>query len=402
MDERKLLAACVTDRGTFNTIDKFIKKEDLSDRGHLVWEAIVHWYKTDDLASSIDREVLADQLALKFPSHAQMFKTLVTGLESISPANTIEAFIDFRLASLAQRLAQALAAGDSKSAHALMEEYRELRDAREEALKDGTRVLIGASSDRLIQSVRPDNLLKLYPANLNAAIDGGLPEGAHVLVFAPPEVGKSMLCINMAAGIMSEGHKVLYLGNEDPAELMLLRFKSRLSGMTRKEIIADPAEADRRADQRGFGNLVFASLAPGNLHDVAHLCDEHKPRIVFIDQLSNLYVKNLTKVEGLEYLAKGIRNIAKSRKIVAVSVTQAADSAIGKLFLEMGDVYFSNIAIQAQVDLMIGMGMDNQAQQLNKRVLSLCKNKLTGNHLPLEVKVDQSLTKVTPGDTLFG
>jgi hypothetical protein len=95
-----------------------------------------------------------------------------------------------------------------------------------------------------------------------------------------------------------------------------------------------------------------------------------------------------------------MRALAKIRNIGAVSVTQAADSAINKLYLEMGDVYFSNIAIQAQVDLMIGIGMDNQAQQNNTRVLSLCKNKLTGNHVPLHVLVDPKLSKVTADNSL--
>lgn len=394
MDETKVLGAIVHSREAWSALSGRIQKGDLSDRGEVVLGAINDWYSTDSQASACDPALLLEAISLRHPKHIDVFRTIIDRCEPVSPGNAIKLFLDLKMDSVGSQLIQALAVKDQPKADALAAQYRELASGKSAAIEKDRKVYIGSTSDKLVESVRPENLMRLHPEVLNDAIGGGLPRGAHVLVFAPPEVGKSLLSINIASGFLHDGRNVLYIGNEDPAELMLLRFKSRLSGMARGAILDDPDKADRIASSHGFDNLVFASLAPGSVRDVESLCDEYKPDVLVVDQLSNLYAPNLSKVEGLEWLAKQMRNICKSRNIVGISITQAADSAQGKLVLDMGDVYFSNVAIQAQVDVMIGIGMDRTAEAAGIRMLSLCKNKLNGNHQPVQVQVIPELSKV--------
>lgn len=396
MDERKILSAACFDRQAFATLAKTLEpEEDLSDRGSVVWAAIDRWYNADPTSTCCEPELLLEAIVREHPKHAGIFSEFFKGIQPTSPANVVDLLLDLKLDALSNKMIQSLANRDKAKTTELAEKYNRLLSGKMETTGEGLRIFKGTSSEELVRSVRPENLMHLYPKSLNDAVGGGVPRGAHILIFAPPEVGKSMLCINMACGFLHEGRRVLYIGNEDAPELMLLRVKSRLTGMTRNEILENPALADERAERHGFNNLVFAAPSPGTIRDVGALCDEHEPDVVFVDQLSNLHTPNLSKVEALEWLAKQMRNISKSRNIVGISVTQAADSAIGKQILEMGDVYFSNIAIQAQVDVMIGIGMDSVLEAAGVRMLSLAKNKLTGNHTPVQVQVNPQLSKVT-------
>lgn len=393
MDEAKLLGAMLHDRSAFKTLDRFLDTADLSDKGQIVYKEICAWYGTDADAQMCDKDVVLERISVQHPKHADLFRALLDRCVPSSSKNITSAFLEFKTKAVSSALIQALAANDKTKADALADEYRSLLAGTQKQEQD-RKVYLNPRSSSLVESVRPENLMQLHPKALNDAVGGGVPRGAHVLVFAPPEVGKSLLSINIASGFLHDGRRVLYLGNEDPAELMLLRFKSRLSGLSRGAILDDPDRADEIATKHGFDNLVFASLSPGSMKDVEYLVDEYRPDVVFADQLSNFGTPNLTKVEGLEWLAKQMRNICKSRNVVGFSITQAADSAQGKLVLDMGDVYFSNVAIQAQVDVMIGIGMDKTAEAAGIRMLSLCKNKLNGNHAPVQVQVIPELSKV--------
>jgi archaellum biogenesis ATPase FlaH len=394
MNETQLLSTVLQDRSAFQVLDKFIRSGDLSDRGQVVYNEVVRWYDTDAQAQSCDREVILERIVSEHPKHEAVFRAVLGDTRPVSTKNLVQAFLEFKSKAVGSKLIQALASNDKSKADELAREYRDLVNGQTTALGKDRKVFRGTKSDVLVESVRPENLLRLHPASLNDALGGGAPKGAHILIFAPPEVGKSLLSINIACGFLHDGRTVLYVGNEDPAVLMMLRVKSRLSGLTRTEILSNPDHADAIAEKHGFNNLVFASLSPGSMRDLEELCDEYRPDVVVCDQLSNIEAPSSTKVESLEWLAKQMRNLCKERDILGISITQAADSAQGKLVLDMGDVYYSNVAIQAQVDVMIGIGMDRASEAAGVRTLSLCKNKLNGNHTPIQVQVIPELSKV--------
>jgi hypothetical protein len=101
-----------------------------------------------------------------------------------------------------------------------------------------------------------------------------------------------------------------------------------------------------------------------------------------------------TKVEKNEYLALKIRSIAKQYGLVSIIVHQASDSAYGKLGIEKNDMYYSNVGVQGQMDIMIGIGMDDTYEQQNKRMLCLTKNKISSDHSHIPVIIDPHLSKV--------
>jgi archaellum biogenesis ATPase FlaH len=170
-------------------------------------------------------------------------------------------------------------------------------------------------------------LIELWPRPLNDLVDGGAKPGHHILVFAPTEMGKTLMVINMVAGFLRNGHRVLYIGNEDPAPDILMRMMTRMTGLTKYEIMEKPDEAQKLLDQRNWNKFVLAALAPGSFGQIQKLVEKHNPKVVVLDQLRNLNVESENRTQALEKAATSARNLAKRNNVLVVSVTQAADSA---------------------------------------------------------------------------
>jgi KaiC/GvpD/RAD55 family RecA-like ATPase len=207
-------------------------------------------------------------------------------------------------------------------------------------------------------------------------------------------MGKTLFVVNAVAGFLKQGLTCLYIGNEDPAADLLMRIISRLTGMNKQEVQDDPARAQALLDKRNYDKLVMAPLAPGNFRQIDKLVEKYKAAVVVLDQLRNIDVDSENRTQALEKAATGGRNLAKSKSVLVVSVTQAADSASGKTVLSRGDVDGSNVGIPGQIDLMIGIGATEEMERINHRVLSFPKNKISGRHEPIPIQIDPLLSKV--------
>lgn len=204
-----------------------------------------------------------------------------------------------------------------------------------------------------------------------------------------------MLTIEMMAGFLDQGLKVLYVGNEDPIDDINMRVVNRLSGMTKLEVLNAPGKADRLIREAGYENLMLYSAAPGTPREITSLIEEHKPHILVLDQLRNLNMNHDNFVLALEKAATQARQWAKRYSCVVVSVTQAGDSAAGKNTLDLGDVDFSNTGIPAQADALIGIGASDQLKARGEVCLSLPKNKISGRHEFFNVLTQPQLSKLT-------
>lgn len=391
--ERQILSALVHDRGAYEKLGRVLSKQDiLSDQGKIIFEHIDHYYDKDGSAGFVDKEWLSQRVARKHERHAEMFEGLVAQLEPVSVENIVEEFVEFRKQRIGEQLAGVLLANDPKKINELLDQYQQLDEC--EDIDEDSAVYEGMGAGALLEVFSPENVIPIYPAALNEKIGGGLPRGAHLFVFARPEAGKTLTAVNMAAGMCNAGRRVLYIGNEDPAKLILLRIMSRLTQMPRAEIIANPERANEIAFQRGYQNLRLVSLAPGTIADVRKHILEYKPDVCILDQLTNLNHKNLSKTEKFEEVAYRFRMLVKEMDIAGVSFGQAGESAENKLMLDMDDVYFSNTGIAAQCDVMVGIGFNNEYASQSRRFLSLPKNKIGGDHEGVPVTIEPSISRM--------
>jgi len=399
MSERNLLSAVMADRTAYETIADHLKEGDLSEQGSIIITHVGEYYDRDETAQSVDAELLAGNVgrSLSNAKHREMFDKLIATVGGVecSPANIVHDFIEVKREAAGARLATALAAGKSAGdVRPLLDEYSKWESSTALDESEKTEVYKGESVLDLVGNTYSDGLIEVWPKTLNDRLDGGLLRGHHMLIFARPEMGKTMMLVNMIAGFLHQELTVLYIGNEDPISDIVMRTVSRLTGMTKYEILDDPDTADQVARTKNYDNLILAGLAPGTPRQIQSLITEYKPDVVMIDQLRNLNVNEEHFVQKLEKAATAARNLGKSNNVLMVSVTQAGDSASGKGPLDMGDVDSSNTGIPAQVDVMVGVGATHDDEASNRRVLSLPKNKRSGNHEFFPVAIDPQLSKI--------
>lgn len=397
--EGKLLSAAIASRSAYDKIVTLDGADGLTEVAKQIWKRIAQYYSADVDATMVDLDILRERIVRAHPSHREIFESILDNLPSVSPPNVVEYVKENKLACLSLEIHAAIEKCANEKASELMRQWLQLYDVgftEGGSSDDLFNVLTNVSAASLSEALQAGSKFKLYPLGLNKIVSGLLP-GDHILVFAAPETGKSATGITLACGFAYSGLKVLYCGNEDPAMRMVGRIKSCLSGMTAAEMAENPKKADVIAAKRGYGNIIFKSLSPGSTDDIKRLCKHFKPDVCIVDQVLNLHLsgsKDPGNTERLEKVCQMLRTLYKETGILGISISQADDKARGKLMLGIENVYYSNIGVQGQVDVMIGVGMDKNFEAKSMRWLNVVKNKASGQHLGCRVRLDWRVSKL--------
>lgn len=407
MNERKILSAFVKDRKSYEEVKELLDRSDFdSITLHLI-DLVGEYYATDPNAINVDVEILADKFSRQSQSAKleDTVKSILTSLPEVSGGNVLREIREIKAYRLGLKLANAFTKGTAgPEVQKLLRDYMELTEGAASSTGTDDEEPEDYTVETLVRkSFNSDGLIKLLPRSLTEHLDGGARPGHHILVFAPTEMGKTLIVINMVAGFTMQGLRTLYVGNEDPVADLQMRYISRLTNFNKREVLSNPAEAQRRLDKRNYKNVIFAPLAPGTFPKIRKLVEKFKPHVVILDQLRNIDVDSENRTQALERAATEARNLAKSMGVVVISVSQAADSASGKRVLNRGDVDSSNIGIPGQMDVMIGIGADEEMEKMGMRMLSFPKNKISGRHQPIEIVIDPQLSKVieAANDSIF-
>jgi archaellum biogenesis ATPase FlaH len=396
--ERRILAAAAGSRAAYKRIDRHVGTHDLTEAGKLVYKHIGEYYARDSDAAKVDLDTLGAVIAAAVdnPKHRESFDTIIRGIAEtdLSAANVAHELVLLKREAVSARLSSALLSSKNEGVEDLLEEYRALL-ATDEVVEDEEELFLhDAEVDDLFSAHAESDLIRIAPMSLTNRLDGGCLRGHHVLVFARPEMGKTMFLVNATAGFLAQGLRVLYLGNEEPIKDTNLRILCRLAEMTKYDVLTNRERAAARARERGYPNLWMRQLTPGTPAEIERLCEAISPDVLIVDQLRNIRMKEEDFVRKLEQAAQAVRQIGARQNCLVISVTQAGDSASGKSVLDMGDVDSSNTGIPGQADVMIGIGGTDNDVQSGRRVLSLPKNKRTGKHDFFPVRVDTNLSKI--------
>ena len=400
--ELQVLGACLKSRQTNDLVTEHLNDKDFSKEYQIIRGLIKEYYDRDREASRVDPQLLNGIIenSVQNKKHRERFMDMVeqaAGID-VSSANMDELILKGKLTAIGMRLATALVNGDN-SVDELYEEYGQIKgmESLDDLTGKGVEVLTIDDMQSVVEAALDgSNLLKVYPLSLNAKLNGGLGGGHHLVTFARPEQGKTAFNLTIACGFASQGASGIYFLNEDRLEDVYLRGLCCITGQPENVIKSDLSKWGEIARDMGFGNIMFVSLAPGTLADIDRFCEKYKPRWIVVDQLRNLQMKETNKVLQLEYATTGIRNIAKKHNLVAVSTTQAGDSAEGKRLLDMGDVDFSNTGVAAQADVLVGVGATREDAEQGVRYLAISKNKRGGGHAQIPVKINTSISRYMP------
>jgi predicted lactoylglutathione lyase len=404
--ELLLLKSGLADRKNYLTLVNYLnlKGERYSREFKYLFKFIGDYYSRDPDTLHVAPAVLKEQIAVSLDNdkHVLRFHDMIdraVGQES-SDNNVVATILLAKEHEVGIAIATAIANGsDASKIDELIKERERIRAST--SLSDlenseEAEVIENIDIDSLIQQrLARGNLLEVYPSVINDRLDGGVEGGDHIILFGQTEIGKSAFSIQIASGFAYQGASGLYLINEDKTSRIAQRFASCLSGMDKHAMMNDPARAQARANERGMGNIRVIGITPGSLTQIEALVEKYAPRWVVLDQLRNINTGTRNnKVVQLDEAAGGMRNIYKAANCVGVSVTQAGASADNKIYLDVGDVDFSNVGIPAAADVMIGIGADERMKTSNERGVSLPKNKLSGEHAEMIVRIVPQLSQV--------
>ncbi len=395
--EHKIIAAIIADRQSFEQIEPHLGSEDVSPEGAQVLRAVRDFYLKDPDAQRADFDLITGAVMrrLSNPKHRELLDLYLQRVErqDISAVNIVDAVLSAKRESLELSLAEAIAAKQHTRVDELVERLSQLRmDAGLEGSVHEE--YQGLTPQELVEIVDPSNRISLAPESLNRRVDGGPWRGHHIVVVAYPETGKTAMAMTLASNFAKQGLKVLYIGNEDLIKSIVLRALTSLLNVAEKLIRKFPDKANESAQEKGYDNMIFAGLTGGSLPDIRALVVKHKPDALIVDQIRNVTTNSENRTLQLEAVARAMRNMAREFDLVAISITQGADSARNKLILDMGDVDGSNVGIPGTADLMIMMGMNQDYEKNDNRMITLAKNKISGKHESWPVCIDRERSRI--------
>lgn len=387
MDESLILAAMMQSRECYETFEQYGYGEGLGPVSRIIARFVGEYYGHDNAVQQCDAQVIAARADrdLPNPKHAAAVKAALSSLPtSVSTRNFIVDVRRHRKTAIGDKLSLAIANRvPQDDIDLLVQEYVGVEEGRDAGLD--VLGLYDISSNELVD--RGSGLIRLWPKQLNDRCDGGALPGHHLLVFARPESGKTLFCLNLVAGFLHQKKSVLYIGNEEPVTQVRDRLHARLLKLPKRALPSPQAVIDRlrAADIGEFQVTDTRSFA-----HLKRLVKMHRPDILVIDQIRNMHVSKDGLTQQLEASAMQARALGKEHNMLVVSVTQAGDSATDKVYLDMNDVDSSKTGIPAAVDLMLGVGSSKAMRESGFIGLSLPKNKLSGIHENFTCKVDSA------------
>lgn len=397
--ELQILGACLKRRSTYELVVEHLDSKTFSKEYQILIGMIGDFYGRDKDSTHVDSELLIGIMEHSVPNkkHRERFVDILKQASDmdVSASNVDELILKGKLAAIGMQLATSLVNADDK-VDGLMEEYARIKgmETLDDLTSKGIDVLtIDNIEEVLNKTAEKGDLLKVYPLAINDRLNGGLGPGHHLVNFARPEMGKTAFNTTIACGFALQGAFGIYFLNEDRLEDVYVRGICCLTGVPESTVLSDMAKYTALARERGFGNIMYVSLSPGTLSDVERFVNQYQPKWVVMDQLRNLAMKEQNKVLQLEYATSGMRNIAKKYALIAVSTTQAGDSAEGKRLLDMGDVDFSNTGVAAQADVLIGVGGNAEDVASGIRYVNISKNKRGGGHAQIPLRINPAISR---------
>jgi DnaB-like helicase C terminal domain len=388
--ESRILSACLK-RSAYEEV-KGVLGDSLSTTfspiAQVVAKLLEDYYSRDGAAATCSKEVIVQraQAEIANPKHLTAIEEFTRGLdETISVPNLLHDIRQQRKRRIGDKLAGLLAnRAEGNDVQTLIQQYQELdRDPEHTSDTDSSEVYKGYSvKEMLDRHFSREGTIGLGTPRLISACDGGARAGHHILVYGRPELGKTLLSIDLVTPVLSRGYGVIHFGNEEPMPDTIIRYLMRITGWTKERIRSDPEGAERFSLSKGYDNLIGISVSPGRFTEFRHAIDKYKPAIVVLDQLRNVEEAGSggNRAEALDNAARGARDLGKQTGTIVISVTQAGDSAESKPFLGLSDIDSSKTGIPGAIDLAIGIGATEEYKRSGIRGISLPKNKLGGKH----------------------
>jgi len=220
----------------------------------------------------------------------------------------------------------------------------------------------------------------------------GVNAGHLIEIGARPNTGKTSFHASMIAapnGFAHQGANCIILCNEEGYHRVGARYLTAATGMTMREIKANPSKArDLYAPVKE--RIKIKDATGRDMAWVESICKTYKPDIVLLD-MGDKFAKTsgfARMDEALKANAIHARMIAKQHDCAMFYMSQLSADAEGKVLLNQSMMEGSRTGKAAEADLMVLIAKDpvvisadgSEAEETPLRHLNVVKNKLTGWH----------------------
>jgi hypothetical protein len=391
--ERHLISAAIRDKGAYEAFVSRGIEDELSPPAQVVFGALRQFYERDTSAQSANPELIGEYIKLSHPKQAEKLLGVLNELPDTSQDNVVALWLAKKRDAIGKRLSVALSEpGKETEVEQLLEQYNFYKSYDED---DEDKHFHLVSAVDIVAEENNRGRIPLVPKCLNAAIGGGMLRPSNIGIIARMNEGKTGFLVNAVSWACMKGFKTLYLCNEEHPNRTLLRFHSRLADMHIDDVRLRPQEAYDLAVANGYENLTMKHVTPGTMGEIRRLVEKHRPDILIVDQLRNVYMHGAENlVQKLEKGSQYLRDLGNQYGIVTISVTQAGDSATNKPVLDYGDCDSSNTGYHGPLDLLLGIGSNEDLRAQGKRVITIIKNKFTATHQAYTVSFDPYRSKI--------
>ena len=216
----------------------------------------------------------------------------------------------------------------------------------------------------------------------------GINSGHLIEIGARPNTGKTSFHASLLAGpngLAQQGANCIILCNEEGRHRVGARYLTASTGMTMREIKANPSKArDLYASVKD--NIKIKDATGRDMSWVESVCKSYKPDIVILD-MGDKFARTggfARTDEALKANAVHARMIAKEHKCAMFYMSQLSADAEGKVLLNQSMMEGSRTGKAAEADLMILIAKNpprqDETEEDLQRHLNVVKNKLTGWH----------------------
>jgi hypothetical protein len=216
----------------------------------------------------------------------------------------------------------------------------------------------------------------------------GINAGHLIEVGARPNTGKTSFHASLLAGpngLARQGASCIILCNEEGSHRVGARYLTASTGMTMREIKANPMKA-RDLYEPIKQNIKIKDATGRDMSWVESVCKSYKPDIVILD-MGDKFARTAGFAradEALKANAIHARMIAKEHQCAVFYMSQLSADAEGKVLLNQSMMEGSRTGKAAEADLMILIAKNPPRQDAEEedlqRHLNVVKNKLTGWH----------------------
>ena len=217
----------------------------------------------------------------------------------------------------------------------------------------------------------------------------GVSGGLLIEVGARPNTGKTSFHASMIAspgGFAHQGANCIVLCNEEGSHRVGARYLTASTGMTMKQIKANPSMArDLYAPVKD--KIKIKDATGRDMSWVESVCKSYKPDVVLLD-MGDKFARTggfARTDEALKANAVHARMIAKQHECAIFYMSQLSADAEGKILLNQSMMEGSRTGKAAEADLMILIAKNPPKQEDGdeedlQRHLNIVKNKLSGWH----------------------